>query len=289
MLGLTVNLRAGQGSDQTQRVWRRPALLELLHGTLQRAVIALRQTCHRAIPTERDRSPASGHASLLEDEDVVLGKVPANALTVLLGDSVVEGELGPADPQGGACLILQIPLVCSCDDLHVVEDGRTLDYGGRSGCCPDDRGRSGYCRGHPLYAGKQPSGGWGGLEPDLAWPFPVTLRRESGDRDSSTEPPAGRSPDRGTNGRTMSGMKLKLDLHDIYNRGGDIDRALRAVIDEAVAKKAPLVEIIPGKGSGALKKHVLRFLDQKEVRALYHRVEKDSNNFGRVFVHFRWK
>jgi|GEM_PF-3271160 len=35
-------------------------------------------------------------------------------------------------------------------------------------------------------------------------------------------------------------MKLKLDLHDIYNRGGDIDRALRAVIDEAVAKKAPV-------------------------------------------------
>ena len=41
-------------------------------------------------------------------------------------------------------------------------------------------------------------------------------------------------------------MKLKLDLHDIYNRGQDIDRALRAIIDEAVAKKAPLVEIIPG-------------------------------------------
>jgi DNA-nicking Smr family endonuclease len=89
--------------------------------------------------------------------------------------------------------------------------------------------------------------------------------------------------------RTMAAMKLKLDLHDIYNRGGDIDRALRAIIDEAVAKKAPLVEIIPGKGSGALKKHVLRFLDQKEIKALYHRVEKDSNNFGRVFVHFRWK
>lgn len=44
---------------------------------------------------------------------------------------------------------------------------------------------------------------------------------------------------------------------------------------------APLVKIIPGKGSGALKKRVLRFLDQKEVRVLYHRVEKDSDNFGR--------
>ncbi len=84
-------------------------------------------------------------------------------------------------------------------------------------------------------------------------------------------------------------MKLKLDLHDIYNRGADIDAALRDIIDEAIAKKAPLVEIIPGKGTGQLKKRVLRFLDQKDIRPLYDRVEKDSKNFGRVFVHFRWK
>jgi DNA-nicking Smr family endonuclease len=84
-------------------------------------------------------------------------------------------------------------------------------------------------------------------------------------------------------------VKLKLDLHDIYNRGDDIDRALRAIMQEAVDKKAPLVEIIPGKGSGQLKKRVLRFLDQKEVKALYDRVEKDSKNHGRVFVHFRWR
>jgi DNA-nicking Smr family endonuclease len=84
-------------------------------------------------------------------------------------------------------------------------------------------------------------------------------------------------------------MKLTLDLHDIYDRGADIDRALRDIINQAVEKRAPLVEIIPGKGSGQLKKRVLRFLDQKEIRALYHRVEKDSVNFGRIFVHFRWK
>ena len=84
-------------------------------------------------------------------------------------------------------------------------------------------------------------------------------------------------------------MKLRLDLHGIYNQGEKIERALRAIIDEAVAKKAPLVEIIPGKGSGQLKKRVLRFLDRTEIKAVYHRVEKDSNNFGRVFVHFRWK
>ena len=83
--------------------------------------------------------------------------------------------------------------------------------------------------------------------------------------------------------------KLKLDLHDIYNRGSDIDAALRGVIDEAVRIKASEVEIIPGKGSGQLKKRVLRFLDQDDIKPLYHRVEKDSKNFGRIFVHLRWK
>ena len=84
-------------------------------------------------------------------------------------------------------------------------------------------------------------------------------------------------------------MKLKLDLHEVYNRGTAIDTALRAVMEEAVTKRVSTVEIIPGKGSGQLKKHVLRYLEQPEVKALYHRVEKDSRNFGRVFVHFRWK
>jgi len=84
-------------------------------------------------------------------------------------------------------------------------------------------------------------------------------------------------------------VKLKLDLHDIYNRNDDIERALRSIIDEAIEKKATLVEIIPGKGSGQLKKRVLRFLDQKDVKVLYHRVENDSKNFGRIFVHFRPK
>jgi DNA-nicking Smr family endonuclease len=84
-------------------------------------------------------------------------------------------------------------------------------------------------------------------------------------------------------------VKLTLDLHDIYDRGDDIDRALRSIIAEAEQKKVRLVEIIPGKGSGALKKRVLRFLDQPEIKAKYHRVEKDSHNFGRIFVHFRWK
>jgi DNA-nicking Smr family endonuclease len=83
-------------------------------------------------------------------------------------------------------------------------------------------------------------------------------------------------------------VKLKLDLHDIFNRGQEIDRALRGIIDEAIEKKVTLVEIIPGKGSGALKKKVLRFLDQREIKQLYHRVEKDGDNWGRLFIHFRF-
>lgn len=82
-------------------------------------------------------------------------------------------------------------------------------------------------------------------------------------------------------------MRLKLDLHDIFNKGRNIDQALNDIMDEAEQKKAKTVEIIPGKGSGQLKKRVLRFLDRKDVKARYHRVEKDSKNFGRLFIHFR--
>jgi DNA-nicking Smr family endonuclease len=81
--------------------------------------------------------------------------------------------------------------------------------------------------------------------------------------------------------------KLKLDLHDIYDKGDKIEAELQRVMSEAVEKRIALVEIIPGKGSGQLKKRVLRFLDQKHIRALYHRVEKDDKNFGRIFVHFK--
>jgi DNA-nicking Smr family endonuclease len=82
--------------------------------------------------------------------------------------------------------------------------------------------------------------------------------------------------------------KLKLDLHDIFNKGKKIDIELNRIIDEAVEKKIKLVEIIPGKGSGQLKKKVLRFLDQSHIRKKYHRIDKDSKNFGRLFVHFKF-
>jgi len=82
--------------------------------------------------------------------------------------------------------------------------------------------------------------------------------------------------------------KLKLDLHEIYNKGYHIDEALEDVIEQALEKRIKLIEIIPGKGSGQLKKRVIRFLQQPHVKAKYHRIEKDSKNFGRIFVHFKF-
>ena len=81
--------------------------------------------------------------------------------------------------------------------------------------------------------------------------------------------------------------KLKLDLHDICKKGQLIENELKRVITEAVEKRIAIVEIIPGKGSGQLKKTVLRFLNRPEIKKLYHRIDKDSINFGRLFVRFK--
>jgi DNA-nicking Smr family endonuclease len=81
--------------------------------------------------------------------------------------------------------------------------------------------------------------------------------------------------------------KIVLDLHEIYNKGYAIDAELRRVMDEALSKRIALIEIIPGKGSGQLKKRVLRFLAQPDIKKLYHRLEKDDKNFGRIFIHFK--
>ncbi|MBU2523799.1 Smr/MutS family protein [Patescibacteria group bacterium] len=83
--------------------------------------------------------------------------------------------------------------------------------------------------------------------------------------------------------------KLKLDLHEIFNRGKSIHESLGAIIRDAQEKKIKLVEIIPGKGSGALRRTVIRFLNQPHIKNTYHRIEIDSKNHGRLFIHFRHK
>lgn len=93
----------------------------------------------------------------------------------------------------------------------------------------------------------------------------------------------------GQDGLLLGDMaKIVLDLHDIFNQGIAIDGELNRVMAKAVTEKIRLVEIIPGKGSGQLKKRVLRFLAQPEIKKLYQRLEKDDKNHGRIFIHFRF-
>jgi len=87
----------------------------------------------------------------------------------------------------------------------------------------------------------------------------------------------------------LSTRSLTLDLHPIFNKGREIDEALENAVQEARQKKAKELEIICGKGTGQLKKRVLRFLDRKDIKQTYHRIDKDKDNSGRIFVYFRWK
>ncbi|MFO8154275.1 Smr/MutS family protein [Thioalkalivibrio sp.] len=81
--------------------------------------------------------------------------------------------------------------------------------------------------------------------------------------------------------------RISIDLHACFRDGRRIDSVLEGAIRDAREKRIPTVEIIHGKGSGQLKKRVLRFLQRPDIKAQYHRVEKDSKNHGRLFVHFR--
>lgn len=82
--------------------------------------------------------------------------------------------------------------------------------------------------------------------------------------------------------------RIKVDLHNIYNNSIAIDQALQQAFNDAVEKKIREVEIIPGKGSGQLRKKVERFLQQPHITKQYHRIENDSKNFGRLFVFFKF-
>lgn len=82
--------------------------------------------------------------------------------------------------------------------------------------------------------------------------------------------------------------RIKVDLHDVYNNSAAIDKALSEAFENAVNNKIREIEIIPGKGSGQLRKKVERFLQQPHIKPLYHRIENDSKNFGRLFVYFKF-
>ncbi len=82
--------------------------------------------------------------------------------------------------------------------------------------------------------------------------------------------------------------RIKVDLHNIYNNSKAIDKALLQAFEDAIDKRLKEVEIIPGKGRGQLRKKVERFLQLPHIKSLYHRIENDSKNFGRLFVYFKF-
>ncbi|KAA9153529.1 Smr/MutS family protein [Amycolatopsis acidicola] len=81
--------------------------------------------------------------------------------------------------------------------------------------------------------------------------------------------------------------KLTVDLHPVYRSDRDIDTAVRNGLFRAAGQKVPLLEIIPGKGSGKLRDRVLATLKQPHLKKLYKRVELAPGNDGKVLVHLR--
>lgn len=81
--------------------------------------------------------------------------------------------------------------------------------------------------------------------------------------------------------------RVKLDLHDVIIKGRVVEVGLSRAIEEAISNRVSFLEVVFEKDKRELKKRVLRFLAQTNIKKLYHRLEKDEKNFGRIFVHFR--
>ncbi|MBP7216293.1 MAG: DNA mismatch repair protein MutS [Candidatus Omnitrophica bacterium] len=81
-------------------------------------------------------------------------------------------------------------------------------------------------------------------------------------------------------------MKLKLDVYPVIP---DMDKRLAEIIQKAVDGRARLVEIAYGEAGENIKKRILHFLNKKEIRKLYARLEKTEKGWGRIYIHFRWK
>jgi len=79
-------------------------------------------------------------------------------------------------------------------------------------------------------------------------------------------------------------MKLKLNVYPVIP---DMDKKIAAIIQEAVDKRAKIVEIAYGQASDSIKKRILNFLNKKEIRRLYSRLEKTEKGWGRIYLYFR--
>jgi len=81
-------------------------------------------------------------------------------------------------------------------------------------------------------------------------------------------------------------MKLKLNVYPVIP---DMEEKIGQIIQQAVDNRAKLVEIAYGEASIDVKKRILNFLNKKEVRCLYSRLDKTDKGWGRIYLHFRWK
>ncbi|MFA4889147.1 MAG: Smr/MutS family protein [Candidatus Omnitrophota bacterium] len=81
-------------------------------------------------------------------------------------------------------------------------------------------------------------------------------------------------------------MKLKLNVYPVIP---DMEEKLAKIIRKAVDNRAKIVEIAYGEAAENVKKCILNFLNRKDIRKLYSRLEKTDKGWGRIYVHFRWE
>jgi len=81
-------------------------------------------------------------------------------------------------------------------------------------------------------------------------------------------------------------MKLKLNVYPVIP---DMEEKLLEIIQEAVDRRAKMVEIAYGEAASSIKKRILNFLNKKDIRKLYSRFEKTEKGWGRIYVYFRWE
>jgi len=79
---------------------------------------------------------------------------------------------------------------------------------------------------------------------------------------------------------------IKLNLYPIST---DMEERMSEIIQEAIEKRVKIVEIAYGEASDSVKKRVLNYLNKKEIRCLYSRLEKTDKGWGRVYLHFRFE
>jgi bifunctional pyridoxal-dependent enzyme with beta-cystathionase and maltose regulon repressor activities len=79
-------------------------------------------------------------------------------------------------------------------------------------------------------------------------------------------------------------MKLKLNVYPVVP---DMDEKLAEIMHRAVDGRAKMLEIAYGEASESVKKRILNFLNKKENRKLYSRIEKTDKGWGRIYVYFR--